>query len=96
MAGLLVHEGRMRVLALLLEQEWDVGSLALEVSLSQSALSQHLKKLRDAGVVETRRQAQTVFYSCKSGAVTEAIRRKRCWSWRSLPRKWRQFRWDSA
>jgi DNA-binding transcriptional ArsR family regulator len=32
------------------------------VGLSQSALSQHLAKMREEGLVATRREAQTVFY----------------------------------
>ena len=39
-----------------------VGQLAEAVGLSQSALSQHLAKLRDDGVVATRREAQTIYY----------------------------------
>jgi DNA-binding transcriptional ArsR family regulator len=39
-----------------------VGDLAEAVDLSQSALSQHLAKMREDGLVSTRREAQTVFY----------------------------------
>jgi DNA-binding transcriptional ArsR family regulator len=39
-----------------------VGDLAEAVDLSQSALSQHLAKMREDGLVVTRREAQTVFY----------------------------------
>ena len=39
-----------------------VGELAERVGLSQSALSQHLAKLRAEGLVATRKQAQTVYY----------------------------------
>jgi len=67
--SLMANEARLRVFVLIMEEEWDVTSLAAEVNLSQSALSQHLKKLRDAKVVSIRRDAQTVYYSCKSEAV---------------------------
>lgn len=67
------NEARLQVLERVCEQEWDVGSLAREVNLSQSALSQHLKKLRDGKLVSTRRDAQTVYYSCKSAAVAELL-----------------------
>ena len=43
-----------------------VGAIAEKVSLSQSALSQHLAKLRSLNLVETRRDRQMIYYSCKS------------------------------
>ena len=39
-----------------------VGDLATAVGLSQSALSQHLARMREEGLVTTRREAQTIFY----------------------------------
>ena len=42
--------------------ELSVGELADRAGLSQSALSQHLAKLREEGLVATRKEAQTVFY----------------------------------
>jgi ArsR family transcriptional regulator len=39
-----------------------VGDLTEQVGLSQSALSQHLAKLREEGLVATRKEAQNVFY----------------------------------
>ncbi|MGZ8327997.1 MAG: ArsR/SmtB family transcription factor [Allosphingosinicella sp.] len=57
------HEGRLLVLCYLSEAgELSVGDLAERVGLSQSALSQHLAKLRAEGLVATRKQAQTVYY----------------------------------
>ena len=41
-----------------------VGAIAKKVSLSQSALSQHLAKLRSLNLVETRRDRQMIYYSC--------------------------------
>ncbi len=59
----IAHEGRLLVLCYLSEAgEMSVGELARRVGLSQSALSQHLAKLRAEGLVATRKQAQTVFY----------------------------------
>ncbi|CAN7660734.1 metalloregulator ArsR/SmtB family transcription factor [Rhizobium sp. LjRoot30] len=60
---------RLTILTILVQGENAVGALAAQVSLSQSALSQHLGKLRAMGLVSTRRDAQTVFYSCKSERV---------------------------
>jgi DNA-binding transcriptional ArsR family regulator len=39
-----------------------VGELAAAVGLSQSALSQHLARMRDEGLVATRRQGQSIRY----------------------------------
>ncbi|MBW6422165.1 metalloregulator ArsR/SmtB family transcription factor [Rhizobium sp. XQZ8] len=66
---LMANEVRLRVFFLILEKEWAVTALASAVNLSQSALSQHLKKLRDAKIVSVRRDAQTIYYSCNSEAV---------------------------
>jgi DNA-binding transcriptional ArsR family regulator len=49
--------------------EMSVGAIAEKVMLSQSALSQHLAKLRALGLVETRRDSQTIYYSCNSEAA---------------------------
>jgi len=59
----MANEPRLVVLCLLAERgEMSVGEIAREVALSQSALSQHLARLREQGLVETRKQAQTIFY----------------------------------
>ena len=65
---------RLRVLCLLVEGERSVGQLNSEVELSQSALSQHLAKLREEGLVVTRKDAQTVFYSLTPGPALDIIR----------------------
>ena len=65
---------RLEVLRILVQQEITVGELARLVELSQSALSQHLAKLRREGFVSTRREAQTVFYSCESQDVIAMLR----------------------
>jgi ArsR family transcriptional regulator, virulence genes transcriptional regulator len=60
---LLANENRLLILCrLVAEREMSVGALAEAVRLSQSALSQHLAKMRDEGLVATRREAQTVHY----------------------------------
>ena len=60
---LLANEKRLLILCLLVARgEMDVTSLAREVELSQSALSQHLAKLREDGLVAFRRESQTIHY----------------------------------
>ncbi len=64
---------RLKVLCNLLDKEWSVVRLADQVGLSQPALSHHLKKLREAGLIEPRRDAQTIFYSLKGREVREIL-----------------------
>jgi DNA-binding transcriptional ArsR family regulator len=71
--GLLSNESRLQVLQLISQREWDVGSLAAKTELSQSALSQHLKKMRDLKVVRTRRDSQTIYYSCTDADVARVL-----------------------
>jgi len=64
---------RLRILCILLEGEQSVMSLAEQTGLSQPAMSQHLKKLRDSGLVETRRDAQTIYHSLKGNEVSAIL-----------------------
>jgi len=60
---LLANENRLLILCrLALAREMSVNDLAEAVGLSQSALSQHLAKMREEGLLATRRDAQTVYY----------------------------------
>ena len=59
----LANPHRLLILCrLVMEREASVGHLVDAVGLGQSALSQHLAKMRDEGIVTTRRDAQTVYY----------------------------------
>src|SRR6476661_1031153 len=59
----LANERRLMILCKLVEWgEANVTQLAEAVGLSQSALSQHLAKMREEGIVAFRRDAQTVWY----------------------------------
>jgi ArsR family transcriptional regulator, virulence genes transcriptional regulator len=61
--GALANDKRLMILCELVESgECTVGALAKTVALSQSALSQHLAKMRDEGIVIYRRDAQTLWY----------------------------------
>lgn len=61
--GALANDRRLLILCKLVEVgEATVGSLAADVGLSQSALSQHLARMRDEGIVTFRRDAQTLWY----------------------------------
>ncbi|MBX3598383.1 MAG: winged helix-turn-helix transcriptional regulator [Rhizobiaceae bacterium] len=60
---------RLAIVGHLLDEEMSVNEIAEQVSLSQSALSQHLAKLRGLNLVQTRRDRQMIYYSCKSEEV---------------------------
>jgi ArsR family transcriptional regulator, virulence genes transcriptional regulator len=66
----LANENRLMIMCALVSEELCVSELNAKVPLSQSALSQHLAGLREARLVTTRKEAQTVYYRL---AGTEAI-----------------------
>lgn len=68
------NEHRLLLLCLLIEHgELSVGAMQSQVGLSQSALSQHLARLRDDGLVSTRREAQTIFYRIEDARVDAVV-----------------------
>jgi len=67
------NERRLIVLCHLLKGEHSVNELCKLVGLSQSALSQHLAKLRRDRVVKTRRAAQTIYYSIAAPEVGQIV-----------------------
>ncbi|TKT77392.1 metalloregulator ArsR/SmtB family transcription factor [Aquamicrobium sp. LC103] len=64
---------RFAIMCHLLDGELSVGEIADRVELSQSALSQHLAKLRGLDLVETRRDRQMIYYSCRSSEVRHVM-----------------------
>lgn len=77
----LSNERRLLIVCALCRQERSVGELEKIVELSQSALSQHLARLRRDGLVKTRRSAQTIYYSMKdesASTVLECLMRIYC------------------
>ncbi len=64
---------RFAIMCHLLAGELSVGEIAERVGLSQSALSQHLAKLRNQGLVETRRERQMIYYTCSSTKVRQVL-----------------------
>lgn len=67
------NESRLMILCLLIDQERSVGELNEMISLSQSALSQQLARLRQQGIVRTRRESQTIYYSLAPGPTDRVI-----------------------
>jgi DNA-binding transcriptional ArsR family regulator len=66
------NQHRLMILCQLVPGEKSVGELERIIGLSQSALSQHLARLRRDNMVKTRRVAQTIFYSL-SGEEASAV-----------------------
>jgi DNA-binding transcriptional ArsR family regulator len=67
------NESRLMILCLLAEGERSVSELNAIVPLSQSALSQQLARLRQQGLVDTRRESQTIYYSLNAGPTDRII-----------------------
>ena len=67
------NEQRLHILCNLLDGPLSVGELNQRLNLSQSALSQHLALLREMEFVETRREAQTIYYSLPDGPVIRVM-----------------------
>ena len=67
------NEKRLMILCQLGDGELPAGALQEPLGLSQSALSQHLAVLREAGVVATRRDAQTIYYRIADPAAVKVI-----------------------
>ena len=68
------NERRLMILCRLVDREYAVGELAEVVGLSQSALSQHLAKLRESKMVVTRRVAQTIYYRLAQGPAKRVLK----------------------
>ncbi|AGG87340.1 metalloregulator ArsR/SmtB family transcription factor [Rhodanobacter denitrificans] len=65
---------RLRVLCLLVDHEMSVGQINEQLpDLAQSALSQHLARLREEGLVTTRRESQTIWYALAPGPAERII-----------------------
>lgn len=77
-AGLLkalANEKRLMILCKLLEEgEMSVMSLCDNVGLSQSAMSQHLAKMREEKIIDFRRDSQTIYYHVSSRDVNRILK----------------------
>lgn len=69
----LSNPNRLWILCQLVEGELSVGQIHQRVELSQSALSQHLAKLRKDELVSTRREGNSIYYTLKSREVQHLL-----------------------
>jgi DNA-binding transcriptional ArsR family regulator len=67
----LAEPNRRRILDLLRENERPVGDLVDALAIGQPAVSKHLRVLRDAGLVEARKDAQRRLYRVRPGPLRE-------------------------
>ncbi len=67
------HKDRLMILCHLAEGEKSVGQIADLLEIPQSPLSQHLSRMRKENLVDTRREAQTIYYSLKSGEASRIV-----------------------
>lgn len=65
----LSNQKRLMIICHLINQEKSVTQLQNSTGMEQSALSQHLAKLRHVNVVKTRRDARTIFYSLSDDKI---------------------------
>jgi len=74
--GAIAHPSRLKIVRALVGREMSVGDIATAVGLGKSATSEHLTKLREAGMILGRRDSRWVYYQCWSEkviAVLEAL-----------------------
>ena len=64
---------RLELLNILRGKELSVGELAVKTRLRQANLSQHLGILRDKGIVKTRREGVTIYYSLANLKIIQAF-----------------------
>lgn len=71
--GVFTSPKRLEILNLLRDRELSVGELARLAGMRQANLSQHLAVLRSKGIVRTRREGVTIFYSLANRKIIEAF-----------------------
>ena len=69
----MANTSRLLVLCALVTREHTAGELEELTGLSQPAISQHLARMRHMGVVDIRRDAQTIYYSITGDKVTQVV-----------------------
>ena len=64
-------ETRVRIVQLLKQRSLCVNALARELAISAAAVSQHLRVLRDAGVVSAERHGNSLHYSVNAKKLAQ-------------------------
>ena len=69
----IAHPGRLKVLCGLLEGEQSVAAIEGQIGASQSAVSQHLARLKSEGILAARREGRQIYYSISDPMVRDLI-----------------------
>jgi DNA-binding transcriptional ArsR family regulator len=64
---------RLKILELLREREYNVSEIMTALNLKQSTVSQHLRMLKDCGVVENKKEGREVIYSLRDELVSDIL-----------------------
>ena len=78
---MLASEARLQILCRLVDGERSVGDLAEACGMAQPTMSQQLRRLKDAGLVDSSRRGQTILYRIKGDevqAVLQTLHRLYC------------------
>jgi ArsR family transcriptional regulator, virulence genes transcriptional regulator len=70
----LANRHRLMIICQLIDAERSVGDLAAFLGIRESTVSQHLALLRKDGLVDTRRDGQTIWYRISSGPAREVVK----------------------
>ncbi|MCB1157393.1 MAG: winged helix-turn-helix transcriptional regulator [Leptospiraceae bacterium] len=70
----IAHPVRLMILYALSKEELSVGELSEFTGVSQSVTSQHLSKMRDNGILESRKESNKVFYYAKDPKFVELVK----------------------
>lgn len=66
-------ENRLKIVQMLAEKDMCVCEIIDELSVSQPAVSHHLKNLKQAGIVEDRREGKWIFYSLSQKGLLASL-----------------------
>ncbi|MEP2783475.1 MAG: metalloregulator ArsR/SmtB family transcription factor [Pseudoruegeria sp.] len=69
----LAHEGRLMILCHLVDGEKSVSALETHLGSRQAAVSQQLARLRQEGIVKTRRDGKTIYYSIAEAKARQTV-----------------------
>ncbi len=64
---------RLRIIELIAEEELNVSEIVRRLNMKQSTVSQHLRILKDCGLVSTRRNGKEIYYKIKSKKIKELL-----------------------
>lgn len=70
----IANDKRLLILCYILENRLSVSELQSLIKISQPALSQHLAKLRDEGIISAEKDGQTIYYRIKNADILKVIK----------------------